>query len=49
MESMTRIAVRCRRGASTALRKNGRTPGGQQKFHGTDGNLYGTLAPKEAE
>jgi transposase-like protein len=43
------IAATCRRCGSTALRKNGRTASGQQKFHCKDCNLYGTLDTKEAE
>jgi transposase-like protein len=49
MESTPMIAVRCRRCGSTTLRKNGRTSGGQQKFHCKDCNLYGTLDTKEVE
>lgn len=43
------IAYTCRRCGSTALRKNGRTPTGQQKFHCKDCNFYGTLDTKEPE
>jgi transposase-like protein len=37
------IAITCRRCGSVHLRKNGRTPSGQQKFHCKACNAYGTL------
>lgn len=43
------IAITCRRCGSTDLRKNGRTPTGQQKFHCQACNFYGTLDTKEQE
>ena len=43
------IVHTCRRCGSAALRKNGRTPSGQQKFHCKDCNFYGTLDTKEQE
>ena len=43
------IAITCRRCGSTDLRKNGRTPSGQQKFHCKDCNFYGTLDTKDQE
>lgn len=43
------IAHTCRRCGSAALRKNGRAPTGQQKFHCKDCNFYGTLDTKEHE
>ena len=43
------IAIPCRRCGSVNLRKNGRTPPGQQKFHCKDCNAYGTLDTKEQE
>lgn len=43
------IAATCRRCGSTKLQKNGRTATGQQKFHCTHCNAYGTLDRKDAE
>lgn len=43
------IAHTCRRCGSAALRKNGRTLTGQQKFHCKDCNFYGTLDTKDNE
>lgn len=48
-EGTAMIAVTCRRCSSTALRRNGRTLAGQQKFHCKGCNLYGTLETKEVE
>lgn len=41
------IAYRCRKCHSTKLRKNGKTKSGQQKFHCTACNAYGTLDTQE--
>ena len=41
------IAYRCRKCGSTKLRKNGKTKSGQQKFHCTACNAYGTLDTQE--
>ena len=43
------IVITCRRCGSVKLRKNGHTKSGQQKFHCTDCNTYGTLDTKEQE
>ena len=43
------IAITCRRCGSVNLRKNGRTPSGQQKFHCKDCNAYGTLDTLDQE
>lgn len=45
----TMIAVTCHRCGSANLRKNGRTPTGQQTFHCKDCNLYSVLDRKDAE
>ena len=42
------ISYHCPRCQSTALRKNGRTASGQQKFHCKDCNRYGTLDRQDA-
>jgi transposase-like protein len=43
------IAIPCRRCGSPKIRKNGRTASGQQKFHCTTCNFYGTLDTKDHE
>lgn len=43
------IALRCPKCNSPHLRKNGRTPSGQQKYHCKACNRYGTLETQAAD